>query len=187
MRIIAGIAGGTPLLAPKTNMRPTSDRVREALFSILAQHLAEARVLDLFAGSGALGIEALSRGAAAATFVEQRRGACEAIRSNLEKAKLSGGIVVQSEVRRFLQRDGGGEFDLIFADPPYANNPEAENLATALLENPRLPNFLGAGGILVLEVSSSARMPASTRWTVFDERRYGATALQFLRKSPPTA
>ena len=187
MRIIAGSAGGMRLQAPKTGMRPTSDRIREALFSILGQKVGEARVLDLFAGSGALGIEALSRGAAAATFVEQHRGSCAVIRANLQKARLDGGNVVQGEVTQFLRRDAGGEFDLIFADPPYAKSPEDEDLTAALLKNPHLPKFLADGGILTLEAPESAQNPQSADWTIFDERRYGATSLRFLRKSPPAS
>src|SRR3954468_12744768 len=121
MRVIAGTYGGRPLNAPPgAATRPTSDRVREALFSILGARVPGARVLDLFAGSGALGLEALSRGAGEALFVDDAAAAVRAIRANLDA--LGG----QAEVRRadalrFLDaaRRGGAQYDLVFLDPPY--------------------------------------------------------------------
>src|SRR5262245_20435306 len=120
MRVIAGRAGGLRLLSPKRGVRPTMDRVKGAIFSSLGEMVIGADVLDLFAGSGALGIEALSRGAASALFVEEDRQSTLAIEKNLAKAKLAGRIR-QQEVFRFLKSaDAIGEkFRIIFADPPY--------------------------------------------------------------------
>ena len=120
MRVIAGTHGGRELIAPKGRAtRPTSDRVREALFSILGD-VSDLRVLDLFAGSGALAIEALSRGAAEATLVDSAAGAVAAIRRNLESLGLHAEVVRQPALR-FLQgasRDAR-QYDLVFLDPPY--------------------------------------------------------------------
>ena len=128
MRIIAGQAKGRVLKVPRDVSRPTTDRVRESVFGILAPVLSDVKVLDLFAGSGSLGLESLSRGARECVFVERDRGACRVIEENLRKTGLSGGQVRAMEVSRFL-RGRGGRFDLIFADPPYTDglsDPAAE-------------------------------------------------------------
>src|SRR3954465_7399669 len=120
MRIVAGRWGGRTLHAPRgRSTRPTSDRVREALFSILGP-LDGARVLDLFAGSGALGLEALSRGAAAATFVERERLALRALRDNVADLGADAEVVA-ADARVFLRaaRERGAQYDLVFLDPPY--------------------------------------------------------------------
>src|SRR5579871_4180137 len=104
MRVISGIAGGIPLVAPKTDLRPTMDRVKGAIFSSLEPGLEGARVLDLFAGAGTLGIEALSRGAREAVFVEKDVRAVEVIRKNLEKTRLQGGVVHALDVFSYLDR-----------------------------------------------------------------------------------
>src|SRR4051812_28330570 len=121
MRVIAGIYGGRTLKAPPgDNTRPTSDRVREALFSILGAQIQDARALDLFAGSGALGIEALSRGAASAIFVDNATQAVKAIEANLAALEAQA-RVRQTDVLRFLAhaRELGSQYDLVFLDPPY--------------------------------------------------------------------
>ena len=119
LRVIAGRAGGRRLTAPAgLTTRPLTDRAKEALFSSLGAEVVEARVLDLYAGSGSLGIEALSRGAASAVFVERSRPALAALRRNLEVTGLSG-TVIGSDVEGYLGRSEG-EFDLVFVDPPYA-------------------------------------------------------------------
>jgi 16S rRNA (guanine966-N2)-methyltransferase len=173
MRVIAGQWGGRRLVAPAgAATRPTSDRVREALFSVLGDRVVDARVLDLFAGSGALGIEALSRGAAEATFVDSAPAAVKAVRANLEA------LGAQAEVRRadaraFL-RGASGEgrhYDLVFLDPPYRL---AERLGRELSE--ALPAVLARGGLVVSE--SDRRSPLDLDLTPTDERRYGDTVIR---------
>jgi 16S rRNA (guanine966-N2)-methyltransferase len=120
MRVIAGSAKGLRLAAVPKGTRPLSDRAREGLFSSLGSSVAGARVLDLFAGTGAIGIEALSRGAAEATFVDGSPGAIRAIRANLERTRLGAhATVVRRDVLRFL-RETGTPHDLVMLDPPYA-------------------------------------------------------------------
>jgi 16S rRNA (guanine966-N2)-methyltransferase len=173
MRVIAGAYGGRTLKAPPGDAtRPTSDRVREALFSILGGRLQGALVLDLFAGSGALGIEALSRGAAQATFVDSAPAAIRALRANLEA------LGQQAEVRRedalgFLgaASAGGAQYDLVFLDPPYRL---AERLAPALSE--ALPAVLAPGAVAVAE--SDRRAPLALDLPLLDERRYGDTLIR---------
>jgi len=122
MRVTGGEAKGARLRALRgAETRPTADQVRKALFDILGATVAGARVLDLFAGTGALGIEALSRGATEAVFVESSREACSIIQSNLSMAGYRGkGIVRRSDAERFLSRKARPAFDLAFLDPPYA-------------------------------------------------------------------
>jgi 16S rRNA (guanine966-N2)-methyltransferase len=174
MRVIAGEWRGRPLKAPPgAATRPTSDRVREALFSILAAKVPGARVLDLFAGSGALGIEALSRGAAAATLVDAAAPAIRAIEANLE-ALRAGAEVRRSDAARFLSaaRERGALYDLVFLDPPYR---DAERLAPVLSE--ALPAVLAPGAVVVAE--SDRRAPLDLTLPLHDERRYGDTLIRF--------
>ncbi len=188
MRVIAGTAGGIPLFVPKTDLRPTMDQVRAAIFSALGERVIGARVLDLFAGTGALGIEALSRGAAAVIFVESDRRAVETIRRNLEKTRLTGpsATVHQAEVFAVLARGGGqgvagGPFDLIFADPPYAaKSPGADEPGARLLGVPELPGLLAVDGRLILEKAPGRPLPGGTVWNVLRQRRYGGTEVVFL-------
>lgn len=121
MRVIAGVARGQRLAAPSgRDVRPTADRVREALFSSLGPAVEGARLLDCYAGSGALGIEALSRGALAVTFVERDGRAARVIERNLESTGLSArAVVVRAPVERFCAQPRGGPFDIVLADPPY--------------------------------------------------------------------
>jgi 16S rRNA (guanine966-N2)-methyltransferase len=173
MRVIAGEWRGRPLKAPPgAATRPTSDRVREALFSILAARVPDARVLDLFAGSGALGIEALSRGAQTATFVDDAPAAIRAIAANLE-ALDARAEVRRADVLRFLAsaRGGAAQYDLVFLDPPYR---DAERLAPALSE--ALPAVLAPGAVAVAE--SDRRAPLALDLPLKDERRYGDTLIR---------
>lgn len=185
MRVIAGTAGGVPLFVPKTGLRPTMDQVRAAIFSALGERVVGARVLDLFAGTGALGIEALSRGAAAVVFVESERRAVETIRRNLEKTRLAGpaATVLGAEVFAVLARGWGvaGPFDLVFADPPYAGKkPGADDPGARLLADRALPPLLAPGGLLVLEKAPGHPLPAGTVWSPVRQRRYGGTEVAFL-------
>jgi 16S rRNA (guanine966-N2)-methyltransferase len=169
MRIIAGAYGGRTLKAPKgESTRPTSDRVREALFSILGDRVQDARVLDLFAGSGALGLEALSRGAHSVTFVDDDRAAIAAIKANL--ATLGAAAEVrQTDALRFLR--GALQYDLILLDPPYRL---AERLAPPLSE--ALRTVLAPGAVAVAE--SDRRAPLALDLPLNDERRYGDTLIR---------
>jgi 16S rRNA (guanine966-N2)-methyltransferase len=172
VRVVAGRFGGRRLQAPPgRGTRPTSDRVREALFSTLGP-LDGARVLDLFAGSGALGIEALSRGADSATFVDDAPAAIRAIEANL-RALDATATVRRRDVLRFLTsaRRGAAQYDLIFLDPPYR---DAERLAPALSE--ALPAVLAPGAVAVAE--SDRRAPLALDLPLHDERRYGDTLIR---------
>ncbi len=173
MRVVAGRYGGRRLTAPAgAATRPTADRVREALFSVLGDDVAGAAVLDLFAGSGALGIEALSRGAATAEFVERSEPALRALRANLRA------LGIQADVRRrdalahlrAASRDGR-QYDLVFLDPPYR---AAERLARELSD--ALPAVLSEGAVVVSE--SDRRAPLALDLPRSDERRYGDTLIR---------
>ena len=180
MRIIAGSAGSIPLQVPRSLTRPTTDRVRESLFAVLGDLTVGARVLDLFAGSGSLGLEALSRGALSADFVESHGPACESIRKNLEKTRLKGGQVVSRDVVAFLAGVSNSRYDLIFADPPYARSDAERELLEKLLSSPALVGSLAPGGLLVLESLSSAPLPENELWATREERAYGVTRVSFL-------
>jgi 16S rRNA (guanine966-N2)-methyltransferase len=180
MRVIAGSAGGLRLAAPKRGVRPTMDRVKAAIFSSLGDTVIGARVLDLFAGSGALGIEALSRGAASVLFVEGDRQSIAAIKKNLAKVNLTGRIR-QENVFDFLRRSAGTEnFQIIFADPPYEQTKSGERYTEKLLSNDVLPQLLDSDGVFVLEKRPSELIPATNLWDVVRARKYGATEVLFL-------
>jgi 16S rRNA (guanine966-N2)-methyltransferase len=180
MRVIAGSAGGIPLIVPKRGVRPTMDRVRAAIFSSLGEHVIGAHVLDLFAGSGALGIEALSRGAASALFVDQDRQSLAAIEKNLAKTKLTG-RVRQQDVFEFLKRTAAPEkFGLIFADPPYEKTKSGERFTEKLLASETLPRLLEASGIFILEKRPAEHFPETNLWKVARAKTYGATEVLFL-------
>src|SRR5215210_5391293 len=173
MRVVAGRWGGRRLASPRgAATRPTSDRVREALFSILGARVAGARVLDLFAGSGALGIEALSRGAAEATFVDSAPAAVRAIRGNLD-ALGARAEVRRGDALRFLRAAPAQarQYDLVLLDPPYRL---AAPLGRELSE--ALPAALVHGALVVSE--SDRRAPLSLQLPLSDERRYGDTLIR---------
>jgi 16S rRNA (guanine966-N2)-methyltransferase len=175
VRVIAGRFGGRRLSAPRgARTRPTSDRVREALFSVLGD-LEGARVLDLFAGSGALGIEALSRGAAEATFVDSAPVALRALRDNLTALQIGAEVaeVRRADARSFLRsaRKTGREYDLVFLDPPYRR---AAALARELDRD--LPAVLSPGARVAVETGGQA--PLDLALPLLDERRYGDTLIR---------
>ena len=173
MRVIAGRWGGRQLISPKgSDTRPTADRVREALFSILGEFVQDARVLDLFAGSGALGLEALSRGAAAATFVDASAAAVTVVKANLEA--LGGEAEVRrSDALRFLRAAAGKarHYDLVLLDPPYRL---AERLGRELSD--ALPAVLAPSALVSCE--SDHRAPLHLDLPLQDERRYGDTLIR---------
>lgn len=186
MRIISGSAGGITIKVPALVARPTTDQVREAVFSMLGEVVEGARVLDIFAGSGAYGLECLSRGAQAATFVEQNGKACGIIQENLNRARLSNGRVVKSEAKTELRRlvKAGAQFDLIFADPPYAKQPGDPDHARDLLAGEDLRAVLAPGGWLIVESMVTKRAdPAMPQWTVVRDRSYGSTRVLLLQSS----
>jgi 16S rRNA (guanine966-N2)-methyltransferase len=170
MRVVAGSARGIKLVAPLgRGTRPTSDRVREATFNALGSLgvVDGAAVLDLFAGSGAMGIEALSRGATRATFVDNDRSALEAIRSNLAATKLAAyATVIRADAARFAGADAAG-FDLAVIDPPYAFDGWTELLAS-------LP-------VTVAVIESDREIDPGERWAVVRTRRYGSTVVTISR------
>jgi 16S rRNA (guanine966-N2)-methyltransferase len=176
MRIIAGKAGRIAIKVPSAVARPTTDFVRQALFSILGEKVENARVLDLFAGSGALGLEALSRGANSCTFVDEHRQAVGVIAENLTKARLDGGHAVKSEVAAFLKRDAA-TYDLIFADPPYWKFYGDKDHVTDLLKSGLIPPRLAPDGWLIAEISSHQKSPESEDFTLNDRREYGSSAI----------
>lgn len=181
MRVIAGRAGGVRLVSPKSGVRPTMDRVKAAIFSSLGEMVIGARVLDLFAGTGALGIEALSRGAESALFVEEDRKSIDAIERNLEKTKFSG-RVRNADVFRFLKNAGapGEKFRIIFADPPYEKMKSGERFTYNLLADPNLPDFLEPNGLFVLEKRPGEEILEMKLWTLLRQKKYGATEVLFL-------
>jgi 16S rRNA (guanine966-N2)-methyltransferase len=184
MRVIAGSAGGIHLTVPRRGVRPTMDRVKAAIFSSLADQVIGAPVLDLFAGSGGLGIEALSRGAASVLFVEEDRQSIAAIEKNLAKTKLRG-RVRQQDVFEFLRRSSFAEkFRIIFADPPYEKTKSGERFTEKLLANAALAQLLEPGGVFVLEKRPAERVPDTELWTVVRTKTYGATEVLFLRHTP---
>jgi 16S rRNA (guanine966-N2)-methyltransferase len=183
MRVIAGRAGGIRLAVAKRGVRPTMDRVKGAIFSSLGDAMVGARVLDLFAGSGALGIEALSRGASSVVFVEEDRQSAEIIENNLAKTKLKGRVRKQ-DVFDYLRHASGAEmFDVIFADPPYEKTEDGRRFTEKLLAHEALSQLLAADGIFVLEKRPAEALPEMKQWRLLRQKKYGATEVLFLSQS----
>jgi 16S rRNA (guanine966-N2)-methyltransferase len=178
MRIIAGTAGRMAIKVPSAVARPTTDFVRQAIFSILGSRVENARVLDLYAGSGAIGLEGLSRGAASCVFVDQHRQACGVIAENLAKTGLTGGQVVRADAVSFLKRDAG-TYDLIFADPPYWKQHGDQDVAKELITGGLLVPRLARDGCLIIEVSKHHALPQAPGLRQVDRREYGGSALVF--------
>jgi 16S rRNA (guanine966-N2)-methyltransferase len=177
-RIVAGTAGGRQLAVPRRGTRPTSDRVREALFSALeaALELDGARVLDLYAGTGALGLEALSRGAASAVLVESDAGAAAVLRKNIAAVGLPGAVLRQARVAAVLAAPPEEPFDLVLADPPYALDP-APDLAALVAGG-----WVGPGSLVVVERAHRSGPPGWPAALIPDRiRRYGDTELHWAR------
>jgi len=187
MRVIAGTAGGIQLAVPKRGVRPTMDRVKAAIFSSLADKVVGARILDLFAGSGGLGIEALSRGASSALFVDHDRQAIDVIERNLAKAKVEG-KTLQRDVFDLLRRtDSLGEFDVIFADPPYEAMDSGERFTDKLLANESLVKLLADDGFFILEKRPEEDFPDAPLWNLIRQKIYGTTEVLFLSANPQSA
>ncbi len=212
MRVIAGSAKGHTLRVPKVaGLRPTSDRAREALFNVLATGIEGARVLDVFAGSGALGIEALSRGAIGATFVERSRRAGDVLADNVEKCGFSdSATIIRADWRTALRRIGGGEgydrsdctdrsdrgdrsghgnrtdrsascFDLALFDPPY-DWANADLCLTALAEH----SLLAEGGLAVIEHRASTKLAMPDGWNLDRVLKVGDSAFSLCSETAAT-
>ncbi len=174
MRVVAGLARGRQLAAPPgTDTRPTSDRAREAIFNALRSLgvIADARVADLFAGSGALGIEALSRGAASCVFVEREPAAVAVIEENLRRTGLTGGTVAKADVERWLATRTAS-FDLVLADPPYA----FEGWQPLL-------DRLDALAVPFVVIESDREIDPGNRWLITRSKRYGGTVVRFVARA----
>lgn len=184
MRIIAGKAGRIAIKVPAAVTRPTTDFVRQAVFSILGDRVGNSRILDLFAGSGALGLEALSRGAATCTFVDEHRQASLVIEENLKKARLSGGHAVKSDVATFLKRDAA-TYDLIFADPPYWKHHGDKDHISDLLKSGLIPPRLALDGWLIVEISTNQTTPVANDFELIVRREYGSSAILIYQGCPP--
>ena len=167
MRVITGIAGGRKLKSPEGEaVRPTADHVKQAMFNILQFDLEGRRILDLFGGTGQLGIEALSRGAREAVFTDSSRTSIQLIRENLKRCGLEG-KVLQTDAISYLAR--GEKFDVIFIDPPYDGG-----LYQAVLERINAVDNLTEGGIIVCEARAGTELPElSAPYFKLRERRYG--------------
>jgi 16S rRNA (guanine966-N2)-methyltransferase len=183
MRVIAGRAGGVRLAVPKVGVRPTMDRVKAAIFSSLGDVIIGADVLDLFAGSGALGIEALSRGAASVLFVDEDRQSISAIEKNLARTKFQAGLRKQ-DVFDFLRCFSSAEkFRVIFADPPYERMESGSSHTEKLLNCESLREIIEPEGFFVLEKHPSERMSETKGWSLVRAKTYGATEVLFLRRA----
>ena len=191
MRVVAGLAKGVPLRAPASNpTRPTTDRVREAVFSVMADwagtaggpaeaQLAGLSLLDLYAGSGALAVEAMSRGAASATAVDSASAAVMAIRTNAQAAKLAV-TAVRSSVTDFLKKQPATPFDIVWLDPPYNMASEAVDDVVSLVA----AGWLAPGGLVALERSARDAAPNwSAGLAAHNSRRYGETVVHFAEEA----
>lgn len=181
MRIVGGEFRGRPLATPRTfAIRPTTDRTREAVFNVLAHRFPErldgARVLDLFAGTGALGLEALSRGASYAVFIEESAEGRGLIRTNVEAFGLTGRTKIFRRDATALGEAGTiAAFGLVFADPPYG-----KGLGERALRSAKAGGWLAPGALCVVEEAAAAPFEAGPGFSVVDERNYGETVIRFI-------
>ena len=174
MRVIAGVARGVPLVAPRDRgTRPITDRVKETLFGILGDRVPGARVLDLYAGSGAIGIEALSRGATHATFVERAPSALAAVRTNLERTRLGDAARIEPrDVEAFLRDATHAPWDLVFLDPPYELHAIVAPLRAVV-------PHLAPGATIVVKHFWRTEPPEVAGLEAVRQRRFGETMLTF--------
>jgi 16S rRNA (guanine(966)-N(2))-methyltransferase RsmD len=183
MRVIAGSAKGTRLGPVPPGVRPVSDRAREGLFSSLGDAVVGARVLDLYAGVGSLGIEALSRGAERAVFVERHRAAIRALRGNLERTRVSSRAdVVAGDVLRFVRGDDNraSRFEVVLADPPYDEPPERVD---ALLAGLELGRLTGRWRVALTRRTGSSTPVIPVHWLLSRGLEYGDTAVLIFREA----
>lgn len=181
MRVVGGEFRGRPLATPRDqSIRPTTDRAREAVFNVLAHRFGEklerARVLDLFAGTGALGLEALSRGASYAVFIEESAEGRGLIRSNVEAFGLTGRTkIFRRDATKLGEAGTMAPFGLLFADPPYG-----KGLGELALQSARAGGWLTPGALCVVEESAAAPFQPGAGFSVIDERSYGETVIRFI-------
>jgi len=175
MRIIAGEAKGRRIGVPRTGTRPFTGRAKEAVFSSLALRIPGANVLDLFAGSGSLGLEALSRGAGAVLFVERDRNAVKVLEANVAAVGL-GGRIVRSDAESFVASDRS-LYDLAFVDPPFAMVDDEVDRILAMVAD-----RLSAGGVAVVHRRAGGSFPESDNLQSAGPRRYGDSEIWFLEK-----
>ncbi len=179
MRVIAGKAKGFAIKAPKGyTTRPTSDRVKEAMFSAIQFELEDSRVLDIYAGSGALGIEALSRGALFTVFIDNDDKSVEAVKKNLFKTGLSHKALVIKKDAISAINSINDKFDIIFADPPYAAG-VYESMLNAVYKN----DILRDNGTIILECSAKYKPVAAEGFELIKEKIYGGIKLLYLKKA----
>lgn len=186
MRIISGECRGRKLTQIRgRDIRPTSDRVREALFNILGLRVRDARVLDLFCGTGALGLEALSRGAAGAVLVDKSDASCEAARQNIELCRMTDrASLVQWDIlaRPLPESVTGRAYDLVFIDPPYNRG-----LLQKTLEKESLVKLLAPDAVIIGEQSAKERLDNNVKGLdIFRQKKYSKTLISFLTPKPPT-
>ena len=179
MRVISGTARGTHLEAPEgDSTRPTTDRIKETLFNMIAFDMPQCELLDLFSGSGAISIECLSRGGTRAVLVERDKKALEVIKRNLEKTRLKEKTkILEMDVINALDKLRGDKFDVIFMDPPYALNNIDE-----ILQKISNDNFLNENGYIILERSTNTIVKLPQNLVLWKEKKYKTTTLSFIRK-----
>ena len=182
MRIVAGEFRGRNLFAPEgAETRPTADRVRESIYNILALRVPGAEVLDLFAGSGALALEAISRGARFAALCDVSRDAARVIERNIALVRAEDRtLFVRADWRDALSRLRGRKFSIVFLDPPY----RMEDVYASAAEAMRALGLLAEGAVLVMEHAVETPLKLPTGFEIYDERRYGKTAVALVREKP---
>jgi len=188
MRITGGVLRGRRIDVPSGTVRPTQDRVREALFSSLAPYIAETRVLDLYAGSGALGLEAWSRGAVHVCWVEADRSVFRVLKKNVDSLCGAGGsdtLCVCLDVMRFLKQPGswaGMPYDFILADPPYDRHTPHIGLEHIMVALEAAPSLLAPDGWLVFEQHDTGEALERQGWALRKDKRYGETRLRYYQR-----
>lgn len=181
IRVVAGSAGGLWIhVPPNFHSRPTQDRVKQAIFSSLGNAVIDALVLDLFAGSGSLGIEALSRGASSTTFVDESRDCAQTISENLQHCSLQGKVAMLPVEKFLAQASGAPFFDLVLADPPYVKGDLALHKQAWL---GLLAPHVAQGGLLVLEHHFKNSWQEHPDWTLIKQSKYGETTVTSLRRA----
>jgi len=179
MRVTSGTLRGRRIEVPKAGTRPTQDRVREALFSILGERVTGARFLDLFAGSGAVGLDAWSRGAEEVRWIDSDSRVATVLKKNVSTLCGDDRGVLVCDAYQFLKRGGDGvPFDLVFADPPYA-----DDCVDRLLEALGGEQHLAAGGFLIIEREDGWDEVAPAGWVLSTAKRYGKTRLYFFKRA----